>query len=121
MSLFNGLFGRNRLEAGPRINTEAWKDLVYNDICIALSKQLRRYREVYDLSQKELADILGCNKSLISNLEAARIDDISIRMLIDLCTRLSTEDYNFGDGLINDVHKVVNIDYEQLNQRRFGK
>ena len=106
------------VERQPKLDISTWMGMEYNDISFILSKSVYMYRQENNLSQKDLADILGCKKNFIIRLEAGEIDDISIRLLIELWTKLSTKDFNFGDYLLTNIHNIVNRNYEQLNLRR---
>lgn len=102
-----------------KYDMQSWRNLEYNDISLALSKTLLMYREMRDISQQILAKELGCSKKYIERLENCKIDDIGFRLLIDLWTRLSTPDFNFGDILIKEIHKVVLKNYKQFCKRRW--
>lgn len=101
-----------------KFDINSWVNLEFNDIATELAKTVIDYRQKFNLSQKDLADILGCKKSYIVALETGRLDDISIRMLIILWTKLSTSNYNMADDYLTKIHTVTTENYKQLNRRR---
>lgn len=120
MGLFKKFSNKDEnVKAGVDLNS--WKSLEYNDISIELSNLVKNYRGSYNLSQKELADIIGCDKGYIVRLEAGKLDDISFRALIEIWVKLSTPDFNFGGVLLENIHKKAQDNYEQLCRRRWGR
>lgn len=117
MSIINKLLGE--ISNNVRFDMNSWRNLEYGDISTILAKSIIDYRQMYNLNQKELADMLGCKKSFIIKMETGQLDDISFRLLIDLWTRLSTPEFNFADGLLDKIHDISIENYEQLNKRRF--
>ena len=73
-----------------RFDMDSWRNLEYNDLSIVLAKELIKYREHFNLTPKDLANVLGCTLGYLVKLESGTMDDISIRMLIEMWTRLST-------------------------------
>lgn len=120
MGLF-GMFSDKDENVGASFDLSSWKSLEYNDICIELSTLVKNYRGSYNLSQKELADIIGCDKKYIVKLEAGKLDDISIRALVEIWTKLNTPEFNFGCLLLENLHKKAQENYEQLCRRRWNR
>lgn len=116
MKLFQKLLGDGK-PTKIKVDMESWRNLEYNAMCIALATQLRKYRETFELNQKDLANILGCNLSYVIRLESGNIDDLSIRVLIEIWTKLSSKQYDFGGMLMDELSRVQNTNYNQLVER----
>lgn len=120
MGLF-GIFKDEDENVGASFDLCSWKNLEYNDICIELSELVRNYRGSFNLSQKELAEMIGCDKKFIIKLEAGKLEDISFRTLVELWTRLNTPEFNFGCILLENIHKKVQENYNQMCKRRWER
>lgn len=118
MNIFKRLSNKDE-DVNARFDLNSWKNLEYNDISIILARMMKEYRESNGLSQKEIADIIGCDKRYIIKLEAGQLDDISFRVLIEIWTKLSTPNYNFGCKLLSEIHNTVATNHEQLCKRRW--
>lgn len=120
MRLFKKFSNKDE-DVKAKFDLNSWKSLEYNDISIELSNLIKNYRGSYNLTQKELADIIGCDKGYIVKLEAGNLDDISFRALIEIWTKLSTPEFNFGGILLENIQKKALENYEQLCKRRWGR
>lgn len=119
MSLLKSLFGEMDETVNLKYDMSSWRSLEYSDMCVVVAKALIEYRHINRMTQADLAKSLGCSKRFIIKMETCALDDISFKLLIDLWTRLSTPEYNFGDIVMKELHKVVLKNYKQLCDRRW--
>lgn len=119
MSLLNVFFDYKDEMVKVQFDLSPWRVLEYNDISRIVAHAVTDYRVKYNLTVKDMAKLLGCTKHTLYQIETGQLEDISFKFLIELWTKLSTPDFNFGDLLMDEIHKVVVDNYEYIKHRRW--
>lgn len=95
--------------------SEVSEILEYTDVLSTISKTLIEYRKKLNLSQKELADKLEVNQSMISKLESGRYN-ATLKMLLKISYSLQNNS-NFFIELLDKIKNTFMIKYNYNNVR----
>lgn len=111
------IYGRE--EGKPKFDLSLWNAMEYNDMMYIIAKSISDYRDIHHITQKELADLLGCSRKQIANLESGNMEDISLRTIITMWNKLSTPDNSFAVTLLAAMSNRARENYEILRKRRW--
>lgn len=96
-------------------SSEVSEILEYTDVLATISKTLMEYRKKLNLSQKELADKLEVNQSMISKLESGRYN-ATFKMILKISFLLQNNS-NFFIEVLDKIKNIFMIKYNYNNVR----
>lgn len=96
-----------------KVDRELLTEIEYNEILFIISKELVNYRDQNNLKQEELADKLNISQVMISKMESGKYN-YTIKSLVKLWNKLSTEKINFGARLLNKIYNKIVKNYNSI-------
>lgn len=91
----------------------------YIQILGLISDEIKDYRAEFNLTQKDLAEVLDVNQAMVSKLEKGLYNP-SIKFLTKLWNTLDTKSYNVASSMINKISNIVKESYElKYNNSRY--
>ena len=114
----NKLFDANNITINADVSTID-NVLEYEQILLIISKTILKYREMHNLTQKELAQKLNVNQVMISKLERGNYNP-TIKLLHSISRKLSNSSDLFISMLkdiIISLYKSQNITYSMKFKR----
>ena len=107
----NKLFDANKIEIKEDVSNID-EVLEYEQILLSISKTIVKYRKDNNLTQKQLAKVLGINQVMISKLERGNYNP-TVKLLYNISRKLTkSSDFfiNTLNDIINNLYKGKNID-----------
>lgn len=88
--------------------------LEFEEILFAISEKIINYRKENNLTQKELADILNVNQTMISKLESGRYNS-TFKVIYNISRKLQNSSNMFIDILDNIKTKLSKMRIKEYN------
>lgn len=88
--------------------------LEFEEILFAISEKIINYRKENNLTQKELADILNVNQTMISKLESGRYNP-TFKVIYNISRKLQSSSNMFIDILDNIKTKLSKMRIKEYN------
>lgn len=104
------------LEDTDLVNDELRK-IEFIEISCIIANELISYRKNNNISQKELAEILGVKQAMISKLESGSYN-ISIKSLINISKKLTDKNNSFNVNLFKKIYEKI---LENNNEQNYIK
>lgn len=101
-----------------KIDEDLWIAMEYNDILYIISKTVRDYRKEHNLSQKELGEMIRMSQPMVRRMESGEYNP-SVKFLVKMWNKLSTNEENFAKILIDKIYDRVNKNYEYSIKIRY--
>lgn len=96
-----------------KIDRELLTEIEYNEILFIISKELVNYRDQNNLKQEDLAKKLNMSQVMISKMESGKYN-YTIKSLVKLWNKLSTEKINFGARLLSKIYNKIVKNYNSI-------
>lgn len=96
-----------------KVDRELLTEIEYNEILFIISKELVNYRDQNNLKQEELAAKLNMSQVMISKMESGKYN-YTIKSLVKLWNKLSTEKTNFGGRLLSKIYNKIVKNYNSI-------
>ena len=87
---------------------EFFNKMAYSNIQIVISLALIQYRKLHSMTQKDLAEKLEINQSMVAKLEKGTYNP-TIKFLFELSNKL-TGDYTFFIKIMSEISKIAKED-----------
>lgn len=92
------------------VNIELLEKIDYHDMLFCIAKSIMDYREYFKYSQQDIAKKLDVSQVMISKIESGK-NNLSVKLLVNLWNKLSTEEYNFSKNLLNRMLQKASENY----------
>lgn len=99
------------LKSTNEINLELLENIDYNDMLFCVAKSLIEYRNYYNYSQEQIAEILEVSQVMVSKIESGKYN-LSIKSLVNIWNKLSTKEYNFSKKILEEMLKKSSDNYD---------
>ncbi len=96
-----------------KVDRELLTEIEYNEILFIISKELVNYRDQNNLKQEDLAKKLNMSQVMISKMESGKYN-YTIKSLVKLWNKLSTEKINFGARLLSKINNKIIKNYNSI-------
>lgn len=96
-----------------KVDRELLIEIEYNEILFIISKELVNYRDQNNLKQEDLAKKLDMSQVMISKMESGKYN-YTIKGLVKLWNKLSTEKINFGARLLSKIYNKIVKNYNSI-------
>ncbi|MBS5720839.1 MAG: helix-turn-helix transcriptional regulator [Clostridium sp.] len=96
-----------------KVDRELLTEIEYNEILFIISKELVNYRDQNNLKQEDLAKKLNMSQVMISKMESGKYN-YTIKSLVKLWNKLSTEKINFGARLLSKIYNKIIKNYNSI-------
>ena len=96
-----------------KVDRELLTEIEYNEILFIISKELVNYRDKNNLKQEDLAKKLNISQVMISKMESGKYN-YTIKSLVKLWNKLSTEKINFGARLLSKIYNKIIKNYNSI-------
>ena len=102
-----------REERSHKPNKELLEKFEYDEILFAISKELVRYSDEMEMTQKDLAKKLNISQAMVSRIESGKYN-FSVKKLVHLWYTLSTKKINFGERILKRMLEKVSDNYTYI-------
>ena len=101
------LFNPNEVEIKDDVS-EIDTIIEFEEVLLAISEKIIEYRKEHNISQKQLAEILKVNQSMISKLESGDYN-ATFKNIYNISRKLEDSSYMFLEVLNNIINKLTKL------------